>query len=802
MKCKISLFNVIFLICTAGLIPSNTTPADDHLPNGVIERFNQGASVYTVAFSPDGNLIASGGDDNAVILWDVSRRSDIRTLIGHDDWVRSVAFSPDGRLLASVAMDGSLKLWDVSSGINVTSRKQSDRMEAVAFSLNGEMFATCGHIDGFIDLWSLSKKRISHTNRISGHRSAVSSISFSPDGLMLASAGDDDTVKLWNVADRSEIKSIAEHSSDVRSIAFAPDGKMLASGSKDNTIKLLEIPSGNALATLEHDYVESIAFSPDGQTLASAGADHTVKLWSTASRSELASLRGHHSGVTSVVFSPDGQLLASGSRDRTVLLWDLSYFNIESAPITKLAKKQKVLEVEESEDPPTTILTEETEATVSETESSRLRPDTTPPTISLNRSITDGMRVDTHRFTVQGKVTDDNGVDEIRVNGRKARVLENGVFTAAIQLSKGENSIRVTAGDTSGNIDTNQFIIVRGSKRESPIPRSDLIPPTITIISPPERVWHVTTDWFTVQGSVTDDDGINEVRVNDIEAEISEGNIFTGTVPLVYGENSIRVVARDTSGNMDTNEFIIRRENPPPLLDTTGPDIRILYPVASVTRGVKAKIYTTEAFTRVSGTVTDTSGVAEVEVNGTEVQVTGDNFDTTVPLNYGDNQIGVTATDTRGNEAKKKIIVFREDYRRKGKDYALLFAVETYTHWNNLGNPVFDATAIQQDLKDIYGFQTELVHNPTRSGYSLLPLREYAQKAVYTEEDQLFIFLCWTWATLIGRSKHGLPCRSRHKECLKIDTEKMQLPLPFSVSRNIIDRMSCKHILSGDGYLL
>lgn len=737
MKYKIFLFNTVLLLYLVNLTLSGAAIADDLLPDGAIARFNPGASVYTVAFSPDGQLLASGGDDNAVILWNVSNRSDIRTLIGHDDWVKSVAFSPDGQLLASVAMDGSLKLWDVPSGINVTSRKQSDRMESVVFSRHGDMLATSGHIDGFIDLWTVSKKYIRHANRISGHLSAVSSIAFSPDGLMLASAGDDDTVKLWNIDDISEIKSITEYSSDVRSVVFSPDGKTLASGSKDNTVKLLEIPSGKVLTTLAHDYVESVAFSPDGQTLASAGADHTVKLWSTTSLSELASLRGHHSGVTSVAFSPDGQLLASGSRDRIVLLWDLSHFNIESVPIPKLAEKQKVLEIEEPEDSPITLLTEDAEASISDSECSLSHPDTTPPTISLNESIADGMPADTHRFTVQGRVTDDNRVDEVMVNGRRVTLLKDGLFAVTVQLSKGENLIRVTATDTSGNVDTNQFMIAHrpnGTRR-----RQDTTPPTISISSPTERVWHVTADRFAVQGSVTDDNGVNEVRVNDTAVMVSEDSVFAETVRLFEGENLIRVTATDTSGNMATNQFTIFREKsltPPP--DPVGPDIRILHPVASITRGVRPKIYVSEAFTRVSGTVTDPSGVVEVKVNGGDAQVTGDNFTAMAPLDYGDNLISVTATDGMGNRSAKRIIVFRESDVRIGKDYALLFATESYTHWNSLRNPLFDATAIQQALKNIYEFQVELVLNPTRAGI-VEALLKYAEKQ-YTDEDQLLIF--------------------------------------------------------------
>ena len=782
----------MLLMYLTSLTVSDGQSSDAHLPDGAIARFNPGASVYTVAFSSDGQLLASGGTDNAVILWDVSSQTEFRTLIGHNDWVKSVAFSPDGQLLASASMDGSLKLWEISSGINFTSRKQGDRLESVAFSLHGDMLATSGHIDGFIDLWAVSEKRIRHTNRISGHLSGVSSIAFSPHGEMLASAGDDDTLRLWNVDKRSEIKSIAEHSNDVRSVTFSLDGKTLASGSKDNTVKLLEVPSGNVIATLEHDYVESVAFSPDGRTLASAGADYTIKLWASSSQTELASLKGHRSGVTSVAFSPDGRTLASGSRDGTVLIWNLSDFDIESAPapVAKLVKEPDALEMRESESPSVTILPEDPESTVSENESPLSRSDATPPTIFLNRSITDGMQADAAQFTVRGSVTDNNGIDEVRVNGRKVPVLEGGTFTVTLQLAYGENRIRIMATDASGNMDTNQFTVIRGEKILPPKPEYDPTPPTIVMLAPTERVRRLGDDRFTVQCNVIDDNGVNEVRVNDMETELLGSDIFTLTVPLDYGENLIRVTATDTSGNMATSQFTIFREKlPVPPLDSVGPEIRILYPVASITRGIRSKIYVSGAFTPVSGTVTDPSGVVEVKMNGTEVQVEGDNFDTTVRLNYGDNPIRVTAVDTRGNESEEEIIVCREDYGRKGKDYALLFATESYTHWNSLRNPLFDATAIQQDLKNIYGFQVELVLNPTRAGI-LEALLKYAEKQ-YTDEDQLLIFFAGH-GYFNEIFKEGYLVAQDTK--LPKDDRTMGSYISHSEFRNIVDRMSCKHI--------
>lgn len=164
---------------------------------------------------------------------------------------------------------------------------------------------------------------------LSGHKSEVWGVAFSPDGRTIASASTDESVILWDVATRQPRgEPLTGHRAEVWDVAFSPDGKTLASGSSDNTVILWDVASRKPLgAPLKghHNRVWSVTFSPDGKTLASASWDHTVMLWDVASRKPIGEpLSGHQHRVSAVAFSPDGKTLATTSWDKTVMLWDVA----------------------------------------------------------------------------------------------------------------------------------------------------------------------------------------------------------------------------------------------------------------------------------------------------------------------------------------------------------------------------------------------------------------------------------------------------------------------------------------------
>ncbi|HEX8845579.1 MAG TPA: AAA-like domain-containing protein [Pyrinomonadaceae bacterium] len=321
------------------------------------------STVYSVAYSPDGKVLAEANDDGTIKIWDVASRKLIRSLGVNQDqkthsW--SLAFSPDGRILASGNEDGSVRLLDVAAGKEVrTLNGHKEDVSAVAFSQDGRLLATASN-DKTVKLWDVETGRELAT--LIAHRSAVHSVMFSPDGRTLATASADNTAILWDMVNRQAPVVLKGHTAEVLSVAFSPNGKYLATASQDRTTKFWNVASGKLEFTLRGhtDAVTSVAFSPRGDQLATSSDDNTAKLWNVPSDGEGSkshysrrrttaegffaaaatpdlqqveqdlegqepiTFRGHTKPVTSIAFSPDGKTLATGSADLTVKLWDLN----------------------------------------------------------------------------------------------------------------------------------------------------------------------------------------------------------------------------------------------------------------------------------------------------------------------------------------------------------------------------------------------------------------------------------------------------------------------------------------------
>lgn len=277
--------------------------------------------VNSIAFSPDGKLMASGSGDDTVRLWDVGTGLQIKSFSGHTGYIMSVVFSPDGKILASGGFDMTIRLWDVQSGkLLNTLEGHTGQIFSIAFSPDGKTLAS-GSGDNTAKLWNLETKE---NKTLKGHTDYAFSVAFSPDGNMLATGSPDKTVKLWETATGKLIKTLEGHTDEVLSVAFSPDGKTLASGGKDSTIKIWDLKTGKYKSIEgQNSLLYSVVFSPDGKMLAIGGGDNVIKLWNIEQNAQVKTLAGHTSYVRSVAFSPDGEMLVSAGSDRTIKLWNV-----------------------------------------------------------------------------------------------------------------------------------------------------------------------------------------------------------------------------------------------------------------------------------------------------------------------------------------------------------------------------------------------------------------------------------------------------------------------------------------------
>jgi WD40 repeat protein/beta-lactamase regulating signal transducer with metallopeptidase domain len=279
-------------------------------------------AVLALAYSPDGDLLATACDDGSVVLRDVATGQVLRRLAGHRDAACCLAFSPNGRLLATGGYDKTVRLWDVASGTSVAQlRGHTNWVHSVAFSRTGDLLASAGH-DKTVRLWSA--KTGEELNTLAGHSAAVWSVAFAPDDDLLASGGADGVAVVWDLSTGKPRVRLDGHHGTIRALDFGNQGEWLATAGEDGEARIWDLDSGRARAVLSGhtDMVLCLAFSPQGGTLMTGSLDTTVKLWDTATGRERASLQAHRDGVSALALAPRARQLASASFDGSVQLWE------------------------------------------------------------------------------------------------------------------------------------------------------------------------------------------------------------------------------------------------------------------------------------------------------------------------------------------------------------------------------------------------------------------------------------------------------------------------------------------------
>jgi WD40 repeat protein len=298
-------------------------PGADKLPPGALSRqgtvrWRHGSRILALAYSPNGKVLAAAGGDDPVRLWNTETGQEIRTL--PETWVHALAFSPDGRFLAAAGGFKDIRVWDANTGQEVTKLKgHTATVKALAFAPNGNFLVSAGQ-DRTLRLWNTQGWQ--PLGQLPGHQDEVTCLTVSPDSKLIASGSIDHTVRFWPVPG-NQVR-VADGGGAVYGVAFLDGGKVVASAGDDGKVHLWNTDNGQEIRSwkVPGDMVMALAVDRDGKRLIASSLNGKTSLWNENGE-QVAKVAVRPGDSDALAVSPDGKTLARAGRNNVIRLWDL-----------------------------------------------------------------------------------------------------------------------------------------------------------------------------------------------------------------------------------------------------------------------------------------------------------------------------------------------------------------------------------------------------------------------------------------------------------------------------------------------
>jgi WD40 repeat protein len=278
--------------------------------------FRHGELVASVAFSPDGKYFATGSWDGGAYVFDLEAEAAKPLVLKHGGRVDKVAFSPDSRYLATASWDKNAYIYELPSGQLVGRVPHKGIVVSVAWDSSSRYVVTAG-FDSQANVFDVVQRNVVQTLP---HQGSVQDVTFSPDGRYIASASWDASARIFDAQTGKLISRIPSANQRMEAVAFSPDGKYLCVGGDDNSVRVLTVPAAGEIFRFEHQLgVNAVAWSPDGRYAASGSSDGTAVIFEARRGKVIARIEhpGKESGVNGLAFSPDGEYLVTSSFDNT-----------------------------------------------------------------------------------------------------------------------------------------------------------------------------------------------------------------------------------------------------------------------------------------------------------------------------------------------------------------------------------------------------------------------------------------------------------------------------------------------------